>query len=188
MEDAARTVEGSTQGADAPRVLIVQPNRSYLAVLARRVTEGGYRVATAECTQSALAELHRVKVDLILSELRMSRSGGVELVRMVRDDPVHREIPIFLLTGKSDADGAVQAYKSGADTVIAKPFHFEVLIARIGREIERSRSLAKLLNDNAALDARVVGRAIELGEMRDRWLASETELRRLKLIVGDAAA
>ena len=99
MEDAARTVEGSTQGADAPRVLIVQPNRSYLAVLARRITEGGYRVATAECTQSALAELQRVKVDLILSELRMSRSGGVELVRMVRDDPVHREIPIFLLTG-----------------------------------------------------------------------------------------
>jgi two-component system, OmpR family, phosphate regulon response regulator PhoB len=107
---------------------------------------------------------------------------------MVRHDPVHRETPIFLLTGKSDALGAVQAYRSGADTVIAKPFHFEVLIARIGREIERSRSLAKLLNDNAALDARVVGRAIELGEMRDRWLASEAELRRLKQIVGDAAA
>jgi two-component system, OmpR family, phosphate regulon response regulator PhoB len=118
----------------------------------------------------------------------MSRSGGVELVRMVRHDPVHREIPIFLLTGKSDADGAVQAYRSGADTVIGKPFHFEVLIARIGREIERSRSLAKLLTDNAALDARIVGRAIELGEMRDRWLASEAELRRLKQIVGGAAA
>jgi two-component system, OmpR family, phosphate regulon response regulator PhoB len=188
MEDSARTAEGSTEAADAPRVLIVQPNRSYLSVLARRVAEGGYRVATAECTQSALAELHRVKVDLILSELRMSRSGGVELVRMVRHDPVHRETPIFLLTGRSDADGAVKAYRSGADTVIAKPFHFEVLIARIGREIERSRSLGKLLNDNAALDARVVGRAIELGEMRDRWLASEAELRRLKLIVGDAAA
>ena len=188
MEDARRIIEESTLGAEAPRVLIVQPNRSYLAVIARRITEGGYRVATAECTQSAMAELHRVKVDLILSELRMSRSGGVELVRMVREDPVNREVPIFLLTGKSDAEGAVLAYRSGADTVIAKPFHFEVLIARIGREIERSRSLAKLLNDNAALDARVVGRAIELGEMRDRWLASEAELRRLKQIVGDAAA
>ena len=187
MEDAATSAEDSTQCAEA-RVLIVQPNRSYLAVIARRITEGGYRVATAECTQSAMAEVHRVKIDLILSDLRMSRSGGVELVRMVREDPVHRDIPIFLLTGKTDAEGAVLAYKCGADTVIAKPFHFEVLIARIGREIERSRSLANLMNDNAALDARVVGRAIELGEMRDRWLASEAELRRLKLIVGDAAA
>jgi DNA-binding response OmpR family regulator len=163
---------------EAPRVLIVQPNRAYLGVLARRISEGGYRVTTAENAGSALAELHRLHIDLFLSELRMP--GGVELVRTIRDDPAHRDLPIYLITGKSDAEGAVEAYRSGADTVIAKPFHFEVLIARIGREIERSRSLASLQNDNAALDARIVGRAIELREMRERWLASEAELRRLQ--------
>ena len=187
MDVAPWNNEFHEAGAEAPRVLIVQPNRAYLGVLARRISEGGYKVATADSAASAMAELHRLSVHLILSELRMPGTGGVELVSMVREDPVHRELPVFLITGKTDAEGAVQAYKSGADTVIAKPFHFEVLIARIGREIERSRSLAKLLNDNAALDARVVGRAIELGEMRDRWLASEAELRRLKQIVGDAA-
>ena len=117
----------------------------------------------------------------------MPKTGGVELARMVRDDPVHRHIPIFLLTGRKDTDGAVEAYKAGADTVIAKPFHFEVLIARIGREIERSRSLGRLLHDNAALDARIVGRAIELGEMRERWLETQAELRRLQQqLVGQA--
>ena len=161
-------------------MLIVQPNRAYLGVLARRISEGGYRVATADTAASAMAELHRLPIDLILAELRMPATSGVELVRMVREDPVHRHLPFFLVTGKSDADGAVQAYRSGADTVIAKPFHFEVLIARIGREIERSQAMAKLREDNAALDARVVGRAIELGEMRERYLASEAELRRLK--------
>ena len=175
-------------GAEAPRVLIVQPNRAYLGVLARRISEGGYRVATADTAASAMAELHRLSVSLILSELRMPGTSGVELVSMVREDPVHRELPVFLVTGRSDADGAVQAYRSGADTVIAKPFHFEVLIARIGREIERSRQLAKLRNDVAALDARVVGRAIELGEMRDRWLASEAELRRLQEKICSAEA
>ena len=70
--------------------------------------------------------------------------------------------------------------------VVTKPFHFEVLIARIGREIERSRSLGRLLHDNAALDARIVGRAIELGEMRERWLETQAELRRLKQMVGEA--
>jgi DNA-binding response OmpR family regulator len=166
-------------GQDVARILIVQPNRNYLSVLARRIIEGGYRVATAESAQTALAELQRVKVQLVLSELRMPKVGGVELVRMLRDDPLHREMPIFLITGKSDLEGAVEAYRAGADTVIAKPFHFEVLIARIGREIERSRSLERLRTDNAVLDARVVGRAIELGEMRERWLASEAERRRL---------
>jgi len=169
-----------TYRAAAPRVLIVQPNRTYLGVLARRISEGGYRVATAETVSSAMVELHRQSIDLVLCELRMPQIGGMELARMIRDDPVQRELPVYLLSGRRDAEGAVLAYRSGADTVIAKPFHFEVLIARIGREIERSTSVAKLRNDNAALDARVVGRAIELGEMRERWLASEAELRRLK--------
>jgi DNA-binding response OmpR family regulator len=168
---------------DAPRVLIVQPNRNYLGVLAQRIAEGGYRAVTAESAQRAMAELHRVPIDLVLSELRMPGISGMELVRMIREDPVHRDTPIFVITGKSDAEGAVQAYNCGADTVIAKPFHFEVLIARIGREIERTRLLRKLRHDNAALDARVVGRAIELGEMRERWLASEAERRRLEGLV-----
>jgi DNA-binding response OmpR family regulator len=171
---------------EAPRILVVQPDRSYLSVLSRRLVEGGYRVATAVCASSAMAELHRLPIDLILSELRMPKLGGAELVRIVREDPVHRHIPFYLITGRSDAAGAVEAYGSGADTVIAKPFHFEVLIARIGREIERSRSLGRLLHDNAALDARIVGRAIELGEMRERWLETQAELRRLKQMVGEA--
>jgi DNA-binding response OmpR family regulator len=184
--DAASALNVVSRESDAPRILVVQPNRSYLGVVSRRLIEAGYRVATASCASTAMAELHRLPIDLVLSELRMPKLGGAELVRMVRDDPVHRNIPVYLITGRSDADGAVQAYRSGADTVIAKPFHFEVLIARIAREIERSRSLGKLLDDNATLDARVVGRAIELGEMRERWMESQAELRRLKQMVGEA--
>ena len=50
----------------------------------------------------------------------------------------------------------------------APTFHFEVLIARIGRRIERARSVQRLQQDNAALDARVVERAIQIGELRER--------------------
>ena len=117
-----------------PRVLVVQPNRNYCAVLARRIADGGYRVTTVENAQRAMAELHRLPIDLVLSELRMPLTSGVELVRMIREDPTYCDVPLFLITGKSDAEGAVQAYRCGADTVIAKPFDFEVLIARIGRD------------------------------------------------------
>ena len=174
----------SSDGADsqAPRVLIVESNRNYLAVLARRIAEGGYRVATADNAAAAMAELRRLPVDLLLSELRMPGTSGIDLVRMVRDDPNHRELPIFLITGKSDATGAVDAYRCGADTVIAKPFHFEVLVARIGREVERARVITSLRVDNAALDARVVDRAIEIGELREKLEASEAERLRLEAI------
>jgi len=180
----AEVSNDSIDGADsrAPRVLVVESNRNYLGVLARRIGEGGYRVATADSAAAAMAELHRLKIDLLLSELRMPGTSGIDLVRMVRDDPVYRELPIFLITGKSDASGAVDAYRCGADTVIAKPFHFEVLVARIGREIERSKLVSSLRDDNAALDARVVDRAIEIGELREQLQASEAERLRLEAI------
>ena len=152
---------------ERPRILVVEPNKSNLMVTARRLVEAGYRVSSVESAQDAVAELHRVHIDLVLAELNMPRMSGAELARLIRDEVMWRDIPIMLITGKSEPKGAVRAYEAGADDVILKPFHFEVLIARIGRRIERARLFKRLQEDNAALDARVVERAIELGELRE---------------------
>jgi DNA-binding response OmpR family regulator len=167
-----------------PRVLIVEPNRANLGVLARRISEAGYRIAAADSAQAAMAELHRLPVGLVLAELAMPVTGGVELVSMIRDDAANRDLPVMLIAGRSQKDGAVRALDSGADDVVVKPFHFDVLVARIGRQIIRARGLHQLRHDNAALDARIVTRAIELGEMRERWVESETARQRLERLVG----
>ena len=151
-----------------PRILVVEPNKTNLAILARRLVEAGYRVSTADGAQTAVAELHRAPIDLVLAELNMPRMSGAELARLIRGEAQWRDVPVLLITGKSKPAGAIQAYDAGADDVILKPFHFEVLIARIGRRIERARALKRLRYDNAMLDARVVERAIQIGELRDK--------------------
>ena len=153
---------------ERPRILVVEPNRNNLGVLARRLAEHGYRVTTADSGASAIAELYRLPIDLVLAELDMPRMSGAELARAIRGEVQWNDIPVMLITGKSDPKGAIRAYESGADDVILKPFHFEVLIARIGRRIDRARSVQRLKDDNATLDARVVERAIEVSELRDR--------------------
>ena len=155
------------------RILVVEPNRSYCGVLARRLTEAGYRVTTADSGATAVAELHRVPIDLVVAELNMPRMGGAELARAIRGEAQWRDLPVMLITGRSDPKGAIRAYEAGADDVILKPFHFEVLAARIERRIARMRSFEQILQDNAALDARVVERAIEIGELRDRLATFE---------------
>jgi DNA-binding response OmpR family regulator len=152
---------------ERPRILVVEPNRSYLGVLARRLAEAGYRVTTADCGASAIADLYRLPIDLVLAELDMPRMSGAELARAIRGEVQWNDIPVMLITGKSKPAGAVHAYEAGADDVILKPFHFEVLVARIGRRIARARAIRRLRDDNAALDARVVERAIQIGELRE---------------------
>ena len=153
---------------ERPRILVVEPNRTNLGVLARRLSEQGLRVTTADSGASAIAELYRLPIDLVLAELDMPRMSGAELARAIRGEVQWNDIPVMLISGKSDPKGAVRAYAAGADDVILKPFHFEVLIARIERRIDRARSVQRLKEDNATLDARVVERAIQIGELRDK--------------------
>jgi DNA-binding response OmpR family regulator len=172
---------------DGPaRLLIVEPNRSALQVLATRLGEAGYRIIACDDASNATAELLRLPVDLVLAELRMDQLSGVELTRLIRDDTALKDTPIILITGRSDSSGAVDGFAAGADDVVAKPFHFEVLMARIARRINRARSVKELRADNATLDARVITRAIELGEMREALQQSEAERLRLQQLVSRA--
>jgi DNA-binding response OmpR family regulator len=161
-----------TTADERPRILVVEPNRTNLGVMARRLAEHGYRVTTADTGETAVAELYRLPIDLVLAELNMPRMSGAELARAIRGEVQWNDIPVMLITGKSKPADAVRAYEAGADDVILKPFHFEVLFARIDRRIARARSVQRLKDDNAALDARVVERAIQIGELREELKAA----------------
>ena len=173
----------SNHSAGAARLLVVEPNRSALDVMTKRLGELGYRLVACESADNAIAEMHRAPFDLVLAELRMAPTSGVELTRTIRDDTMLKDTPVILITGKTDSSGAVDGFAAGAEDVVAKPFHFEVLAARIARRIARAKSVKELRHDNAALDARVITRAIELGEIRAKFAESEAERLRLQQMV-----
>jgi DNA-binding response OmpR family regulator len=162
---------------ERPRILVVEPNRTNLGVMARRLAEAGYRVTTADSGASAIAELYRLPIDLVLAELDMPRMNGADLARAIRGEVQWNDIPIMLITGKSKPKDAVRAYEAGAEDVILKPFHFEVLFARIDRRIDRARTFRRLQEDNAVLDARVVERAMQIGELREKLRTVRAETR-----------
>lgn len=170
--------------SNPPRILVVEPSRSALQVMAKRLTDAGYRVIACDSARTAVAELYRVPAELMISELRMAEMSGIELTRLVRDEILFKDMPVILITGRSDVSGAVDGFGAGADDVVAKPFDFEVLIARVARQLTRARAVRELRVDKAALDARVTTRAIELGEAREALRASEAERVRLERLVG----
>jgi DNA-binding response OmpR family regulator len=171
-----------------PRVLVIEPNRNYLGVFARRLSEFGYRVATADGAQSGLAELYRIPVDLVICDVNLPGTNGIELARMIRDDPTHANVPVLLVVGRSDPAAAVRAFQAGADGVIRKPCHFEVLAACIARQLKRAEAVKRLAHDKAALDAKIISRVIELRETQAQLSQAESERRRLSAIVGSRAA
>ena len=172
-----------SKSPNPPRLLIVEPNKGALSMTAQRLSDAGYRIIASDQPGAAVAELHRVPVDLVIAELRMGSLSGLELARLVRDDSVLKDTPLILIAGRSDASGAIEGFAAGADDVVAKPFDFDVLAARVARLLARARAIKELRHDNATLDARVVTRAIELGEARAALKESEAERIRLQSMV-----
>ncbi len=173
---------------EQPRVLVIDSNRAYVGVISRRLANFGYRIATADSAQPGLAEMYRIPVDLVLCDIDLRGTNGIELARMIRDDPVHCDVPLLLVVGRSDPAAAVRAFEAGADGVVRKPCHFDVLAACIARQLARAETHKRLVGDNAALDAKIISRVIELRETQAQLRAAHKEQRRLAAIVEGKAA
>lgn len=167
----------------AARLLIVDSDRERSLLLGRRLGQQGYRIVAVHSVAAALTELARAPIDLLLADVQLPPSDGIELARLVRGEASWQDLPIILITGRSNPRAAIDALAAGADDVVVKPFEFQMLFARIARQHVRARALGELRRDNAALDARVVRRAIELGEATRRLMHSEAERRRLAALV-----
>ncbi len=120
-----------------PQVLVVEDNEDILELM-QRLLNNDYQVCSATNGKEALVMLEHEKVDLIVSDIMMPEIDGVELCRLVKNNIEYSHIPIILLTAKTDEKDRADAYESGADAFISKPFNLNVLHARI-RNLLKSR-------------------------------------------------
>ena len=166
--------------ASRHRLLVVDASPVNLGVLDRRLGEAGHMVAIADSAERTRDLLQLERPELMLLDWGLPRGEAADLLRMLRDERRLADLPVIAVTARSDNSAAVAALATGADDYVGKPYDFDLLLARVRRLLSRSATVANLRRANAALDARVVSRAIEIGELRDRLEASLDESRRLE--------
>jgi DNA-binding response OmpR family regulator len=147
-------------------ILAVDDSRTNLGVLGQRLGQAGYLVVVSDNGREALDLITGRGFDLVLLDLGHPGVTGMQMINEIRSSPDTADLPVIMITERSEPAAAVEALAAGADDWIAKPFAFEVLIARIERMLARSTRLHELKRANVALDARIAARAIELGEAR----------------------
>ena len=119
------------------RILVVDDAPDTLEVLQRNLESEGYQVYTAPGVAEAIRILEQAAVDLVITDLKMPKVSGLELVRHVRENYANTEV--MMITGYPSIGGAVDAVKMGADEYISKPFTAEELYAAVGRALEKLR-------------------------------------------------
>jgi response regulator RpfG family c-di-GMP phosphodiesterase len=161
----------STSGPDErPRVLIVDDEKFIRDILADFLGMEGYIVRTAEDGAAALNELHNAHYDLVISDLKMPRMGGIELL-----DAIGTAAPSALtviMTGFGTVETAIDAMKRGAYDYILKPFKVEEVIRVVQRGLEKQRLAAENLRLREAVSLYKVSEAIAASLSLEEVLAT----------------
>src|SRR3954468_8989433 len=121
------------------QILVVDDEPNLRRVLRAQLERDGYDVHTAADGEQALALLHEHHIDLVITDLRMPKLDGMELLRRITalEDPM----PVVMITAHGTVDTAVEALKTGAFDYITKPFDQED-VPTIGRKAPRTQDLS----------------------------------------------
>jgi two-component system phosphate regulon response regulator PhoB len=118
-------------------ILLVEDEPAIQELLAFNVTQCGYRAIQAGDADMAMALINRALPDLILLDWMLPGITGIELARRLRADQRTQNIPIIMLTARTDERDKVMGLESGADDYITKPFSPRELMARIRAVLRR---------------------------------------------------
>lgn len=122
--DQAANLENATQ------ILLVEDNEELLQLM-KNILSKSYKTATASNGNEAIKIIRELDIDIVISDVMMPNTDGLELCRILKQDVETSHIPIILLTAKNSAQDRIECYNAGADGYITKPFELKVLVARI---------------------------------------------------------
>jgi two-component system phosphate regulon response regulator PhoB len=169
--------EGFNGGAK-PTILVVEDEAALLALLRYNLERQGFNVEEATDGQEALLRIAEAKPDLVLLDWMLPAMSGIEVCRQIRRRPATRDLPVIMVTARTEDQDAVRALDTGADDYIAKPFAVEALMARIRALLRRSSNVSAkgsityldLVMDQDAHRVTRNGRALHLGPTEYRLL------------------
>jgi len=122
-----------------PLILIVDDEEKILRFLRMNLELEGFRVTTATSGLEALQRVRSLHPDLVLLDVMMPDIDGFETLRLLRE---FSDVPVIMLTVRSDEDDIVRGLRLGADDYVTKPFSVRELVSRIQAVLRRARPLA----------------------------------------------
>jgi len=142
------------------RVLIVDDELATRKLLVAMLAEAGLSCNAAGSAQEGLAVLEREPVDAVVSDLQMPGGSGMEFLAEVRRR--HRCLAFLMITGVDDIQVGIEAMRRGADDYLVKPLQIEVVLASLGRALEKKRLEQEVDNYRRHLEEMVKERTGQL--------------------------
>jgi two-component system phosphate regulon response regulator PhoB len=161
-----------------PLVLVVEDEAALATMLRYNLEKQGFRVEEAADGQEALLRVAETQPDLVLLDWMLPVMSGIEVCRQLRRRSTTRDLPVIMVTARTEDQDAVRGLNTGADDYITKPFSIDALLARMRALLRRANAVptkGRLTFHDVSMDLathRVQrnGRSLHLGPTEFRLL------------------
>lgn len=163
-------------------ILIVEDDMAIREMMAFSLKREGFGAIKAASGHEALEQLNQTKPSLIIIDWGLPDMNGIDLIDMIRRDDVVRNVPIIMLTARSEEQDKIKGLERGADDYLTKPASMLELMARIRAQLRRSKgfeNIQKLTYQDITMDASA--HEVSVGE--SLISLSLTEFKLLKLFL-----
>ena len=162
--------DGASQTGRPERILVVDDDDQVRQLALMSLTAVGFEVHEAADGQSALTTAKRVGPSCVLLDLVLPDMSGVELCRVLRAEPATSASTLLMLTSSDGAADKVEAFSSGADDYITKPFSPRNLASRVNAAMRRRR-------EESGYQTQWAGQPGAISPARPQWSAQRPEPR-----------
>ena len=122
------------------KILLVEDEEDILELVRYNLDREGYRVIAVATGEKALKALKEETYDLVVLDLMLPGVDGLEVCKRIKSDPETGDVPVIMLTARSEEADVVTGLELGADDYITKPFSPRVLTARLRAVLRRKSS------------------------------------------------
>jgi two-component system phosphate regulon response regulator PhoB len=136
-----------------PLVLVVDDEPAQRAMLSYNIEAQGYRTVTAGDGEEALVLADEQRPDIILLDWMLPKLSGIEVCRQLKARAPTREIPVIMVSARTEEEDRIRGLDTGADDYITKPYSVNELMARLKANLRRVRPAA-------------AGQVLEVGDLR----------------------
>ena len=160
-------------------ILLVEDEKPIRSMLDFALKKAGYQTLEAEDASQTRVLLENNEPDLILMDWMLPDASGVDIIRTLKSQDSTRQIPIIMLTAKTEESNKISGLNAGADDYVTKPFSPKELIARIQAVLRRSKldteeedilRVGKLEIDKLSHRVTLAGEILDLGPTEYRLL------------------
>ncbi|MEE3326492.1 MAG: response regulator transcription factor [Myxococcota bacterium] len=151
------------------RILVVDDEPDILELVRYNLSNEGFRVDTATTGNEALSQITRSKPDLVVLDLMLPDQSGMEICKKLRANPSFEQLPIIMLTARSEEVDRVVGFEIGADDYVTKPFSPRELALRI-------RSVLRRTSNTGSTDSRLERDELVLDRESHRCTVAEQEV------------